>query len=309
MAMSEKCFMIEDKGKEYGSYIKSGEFIWFLRETGSAESRRGTIVFLQGAPTQSYSYRVVMSEMSGYGFHCFAPDWIGFGFSDKPQPGYGFDYTEKEFHEEFNKLLDVLGGQISFFPRCSVVYLAVSSATLSQAFCQEGLGLSRLSSHLSRPMSCCCHCQLESGLSCQHHVFSSIATNLASWCGMLSLVISCTLLKGINHQFTPSAIIIRKTFMLFICETSKGQSYLVELDEHQATMKHVYHGLWKYSVGFVPFDTMKNQFLATGDAVKIIFSDVDNGYLLTTIAAEGGLPEGIMLVVSTSGNGIKILAN
>ncbi|KAM4100482.1 hypothetical protein ACJW30_05G072200 [Castanea mollissima] len=119
MAMSEKCFMIEDKGKEYGSYIKSGEFIWFLRETGSAESRRGTIVFLQGAPTQSYSYRVVMSEMSGYGFHCFAPDWIGFGFSDKPQPGYGFDYTEKEFHEEFNKLLDVLGGQISFFPRCS----------------------------------------------------------------------------------------------------------------------------------------------------------------------------------------------
>ncbi|KAM4100448.1 hypothetical protein ACJW30_05G069800 [Castanea mollissima] len=31
--------------------------------------------------------------MSGYGFHCFAPDWLGFGISDKPQPGYGFDYT------------------------------------------------------------------------------------------------------------------------------------------------------------------------------------------------------------------------
>jgi pimeloyl-ACP methyl ester carboxylesterase len=31
--------------------------------------------------------------MSDAGFHCFAPDWIGFGFSDKPQPGYGFDYT------------------------------------------------------------------------------------------------------------------------------------------------------------------------------------------------------------------------
>ena len=33
------------------------------------------------------------------------------------------------------------------------------------------------------------------------------------WCGMLLLVISCTLLKGINHQFTPCAIILRKTFM------------------------------------------------------------------------------------------------
>ena len=46
---------------------------------------------------------------------------------------------------------------------------------------------------------------------------------------------------------------------LFICDTGKeGQSYLVELDEHQATMKHVYQGLWKQSLGVMPFDTMKN---------------------------------------------------
>uniref|UniRef100_A0A9I9DT91 AB hydrolase-1 domain-containing protein n=1 Tax=Cucumis melo TaxID=3656 RepID=A0A9I9DT91_CUCME len=86
-------YRIEDKGKEYGSYVKSGKLRWFVRETGSAKSRRGTIVFLHGAPTQSYSYRVVMSELAAFGFHCFAPDWIGFGFSDKPQPGYGFNYT------------------------------------------------------------------------------------------------------------------------------------------------------------------------------------------------------------------------
>nr|GMD28178.1 haloalkane dehalogenase [Ipomoea batatas] len=53
--------------------------------------------------------------MADYGFHCFAPDWIGFGFSDKPQSGYGFDYTEKEFHEQFDKLLDVLGIASPFF--------------------------------------------------------------------------------------------------------------------------------------------------------------------------------------------------
>ncbi|XP_007023283.2 PREDICTED: haloalkane dehalogenase [Theobroma cacao] len=113
--VGQMLYRIEDKGKEYGSYIKSGKFRWFVRETGSPQSRRGTVVFLHGAPTQSYSYRVVMSQMSDAGFHCFAPDWIGFGFSDKPQPGYGFDYTEKEFHEELDKLLDVLGVKSLFF--------------------------------------------------------------------------------------------------------------------------------------------------------------------------------------------------
>ncbi|XP_078443256.1 alpha/beta-Hydrolases superfamily protein [Wolffia australiana] len=99
---------IEDKGKDYGSYVKSGKFVWFVRETGSSKNSRGTIVFLHGAPAQSFSYRVVMAQMAEAGFHCFAPDWIGFGFSDKPQPGYGFDYTEKEFHEELERLLAVL---------------------------------------------------------------------------------------------------------------------------------------------------------------------------------------------------------
>ncbi|KAL2479071.1 alpha/beta-hydrolase superfamily protein [Forsythia ovata] len=113
--VGQMLYRIEGKGKEYGSYIKAGGFRWFVRETGSPESRRGTIVFLHGAPTQSYSYRVVMSQMADAGFHCFAPDWIGFGFSDKPQAGYGFDYTEKEFHEAFDKLLDVLGVASPFF--------------------------------------------------------------------------------------------------------------------------------------------------------------------------------------------------
>ncbi|XP_024928890.3 uncharacterized protein LOC107407800 [Ziziphus jujuba] len=113
--VGQMLYRIEDKGREYGSYVISGKFRWFVRETGSAKSRRGTIVFLHGAPTQSYSYRNVMSELSELGFHCFAPDWIGFGFSDKPQPGYGFDYTEKEFHEELDRLLGVLGIESPFY--------------------------------------------------------------------------------------------------------------------------------------------------------------------------------------------------
>ncbi|XP_020080737.1 uncharacterized protein LOC109704408 isoform X1 [Ananas comosus] len=106
--VGQMLYRIEDKGKEYGSYVKSEKLRWFVRETGSVDNPRGTIVFIHGAPTQSYSYRVVMSQMAEIGYHCFAPDWIGFGFSDKPQPGYGFNYTEEEFHSALDKLLDVL---------------------------------------------------------------------------------------------------------------------------------------------------------------------------------------------------------
>ncbi|CAI9113956.1 OLC1v1037518C1 [Oldenlandia corymbosa var. corymbosa] len=113
--VGQMLYRIEDKGREYGSIVKSGGLRWFVRETGSRDSRRGTIVFLHGAPTQSYSYRVVMAQMADSGFHCLAPDWIGFGFSDKPQPGYGFNYTEKEFHDGFDKLLDVLAVTAPFF--------------------------------------------------------------------------------------------------------------------------------------------------------------------------------------------------
>lgn len=31
--------------------------------------------------------------MAKEGYHCYAPDWLGFGFSEKPQPEYDFAYT------------------------------------------------------------------------------------------------------------------------------------------------------------------------------------------------------------------------
>ncbi|PVH35940.1 hypothetical protein PAHAL_7G313100 [Panicum hallii] len=123
MAMSARCSTdspccvqrIEDKGREYGSYVRSGDFRWFVREIGSSDARRGTIVFLHGAPTQSFSYRVVMAQMADAGYHCFAPDWIGFGFSEMPQPGYGFDFKEEEFHKAFDDLLGTLNITEPFF--------------------------------------------------------------------------------------------------------------------------------------------------------------------------------------------------
>lgn len=100
---------IENKGREYGSYKRAGEYSWFVREKGSHEAKNGTIIFLHGAPIQSYSYRVVLEKMAEAGYHCYAPDWLGYGFSERPQPVYDFAYTEEAYHEEFDKLLNRLG--------------------------------------------------------------------------------------------------------------------------------------------------------------------------------------------------------
>ena len=78
---------------------------------------------------------------------------------------------------------------------------------------------------------------------------------------------------------------------LFSCGTSEeGESYLTEWNECDGAIKRVYNGLWKWSVGVVQFDTMKNQLLATGDEFQIKFWDMDDVNILTTTAAEGGLP-------------------
>ncbi|XP_011073420.1 topless-related protein 4 [Sesamum indicum] len=106
---------------------------------------------------------------------------------------------------------------------------------------------------------------------------------------------------------------------LFSCGTNKdGESYIVEWNESEGAVKRTYLGLGKRSVGVVQFDTTKNRFLAAGDEFKIKYWDMDNVNLLITIDADGGLPaspcirfskEGTLLAVSTSENGVKVLAN
>lgn len=106
---------------------------------------------------------------------------------------------------------------------------------------------------------------------------------------------------------------------LFSCGTSKeGESFLVEWNESEGAIKRTYQGFRKRSMGVVQFDTTRNRFLAAGDEFVIKFWDMDNTNLLTTVEGDGGLPasprlrfnkDGSLLAVSTSDNGIKILAN
>ncbi|XP_059461310.1 protein TOPLESS-RELATED PROTEIN 2-like [Corylus avellana] len=106
---------------------------------------------------------------------------------------------------------------------------------------------------------------------------------------------------------------------LFSCGTSKeGESHLVEWNESEGAIKRTYSGFRKRSLGVVQFDTTRNRFLAAGDAFQIKFWDMDNTNMLIAVDADGGLlassrlrfnKEGSLLAVTTSDNGIKILAN
>ncbi|KAL5228439.1 hypothetical protein ABZP36_016704 [Zizania latifolia] len=106
---------------------------------------------------------------------------------------------------------------------------------------------------------------------------------------------------------------------LFSCGTSKdGDSYLVEWNESEGSIKRTYSGFRKKSSGVVQFDTAQNHILAAGEDNQIKFWDVDSTNMLSYTEADGGLPslprlrfnkEGNLLAVTTMDNGFKILAN
>eukprot|EP00271_Cylindrocystis_brebissonii_P001229 TRINITY_DN11555_c0_g1_i1.p1 TRINITY_DN11555_c0_g1~~TRINITY_DN11555_c0_g1_i1.p1 ORF type:complete len:417 (+),score=63.29 TRINITY_DN11555_c0_g1_i1:113-1363(+) len=81
------------------------QFRWFYTEEGDATKK--TVLLLHGLPSQCFSYRKVLPVLSD-DFHVVAADWIGFGFSDKPQPKYGFNYTIEEYSLALASLVDAL---------------------------------------------------------------------------------------------------------------------------------------------------------------------------------------------------------
>ncbi|XP_031279553.1 protein TOPLESS-like [Pistacia vera] len=105
---------------------------------------------------------------------------------------------------------------------------------------------------------------------------------------------------------------------LFSCGTTEdGQSFLVEWDESEGSIKRNYQGLRNDSLSVVQFDTTKDLYLAAGDDHMIKIWDMDKVELLTTIDADGGLPAnphirfnkpGSLLACIANENRIKILA-
>lgn len=77
--------------------IKVGELEWFYR---LAEPIGRTdllpVLLLHGLPSQSYSWRNIMPALAAQGTKAIAPDWIGYGFSAKPEKRE-FAYTPDAF--------------------------------------------------------------------------------------------------------------------------------------------------------------------------------------------------------------------
>ncbi|KAL6959242.1 hypothetical protein U1Q18_041539 [Sarracenia purpurea var. burkii] len=78
---------------------------WFCVESGSIENP--SIILTHGFPSQAYSYHKVLPILSK-DYHAIGFDWLGFGFSDKPQPRYGFDYTLAKYVSSLESLLNEL---------------------------------------------------------------------------------------------------------------------------------------------------------------------------------------------------------
>ncbi|MBD1928027.1 alpha/beta fold hydrolase [Trichocoleus sp. FACHB-90] len=90
--------------------IKVGSLEWFYREENPlGRTDRLPVVLLHGLPSQSYSWSGVMPALAEKGYKAIAPDWIGFGFSAKPDKR-DFAYTPDAFInalEEFIKNLKI----------------------------------------------------------------------------------------------------------------------------------------------------------------------------------------------------------
>ncbi|PSQ76789.1 MAG: alpha/beta hydrolase [Bacteroidetes bacterium QH_8_67_23] len=72
------------------------------------EGRGAPVVFLHGNPTWSFLWRHLIGRLSRNGFRCIAPDYLGFGLSEKP-PLTGFSYQPSAHAACVERLIEGLG--------------------------------------------------------------------------------------------------------------------------------------------------------------------------------------------------------
>jgi pimeloyl-ACP methyl ester carboxylesterase len=88
--------------------ISVGSLEWFIREATPDNPRdKLPVLLLHGFPSQSHSWTVIMPELANVGYHAIAPDWIGFGFSSRPEKN-DFAYTPEAFIKALSDLIEEL---------------------------------------------------------------------------------------------------------------------------------------------------------------------------------------------------------
>ncbi|PMB06012.1 hydrolase, partial [Fischerella thermalis CCMEE 5196] len=65
------------------------------------------ILLLHGLVSQSYSWRKILPALAQQGTKAIAPDWIGFGFSSKPEKR-DFAYTPDAFVTALERFIQAL---------------------------------------------------------------------------------------------------------------------------------------------------------------------------------------------------------
>ncbi|TVU53722.1 MAG: alpha/beta fold hydrolase [Arthrospira sp. PLM2.Bin9] len=87
--------------------IKAGKFDWFYREINREVIDKPPILFLHGLISQSYSWTVIMEEVGEKGYRAIAPDWLGSGYSEKPDKR-DFPYTPDAYIQALEEFLNAL---------------------------------------------------------------------------------------------------------------------------------------------------------------------------------------------------------
>ena len=86
--------------------IQVGKLEWFYRST-EIETDKPPVLLLHGLPAHSYTWRGVMNCLSEVGYSTIAPDWIGCGFSEKPDRR-NFAYSPEAFLTALGDLIAAL---------------------------------------------------------------------------------------------------------------------------------------------------------------------------------------------------------
>jgi len=98
-----------------GRHVQTSAGRIFVREDGTENS--GTpVVLLHGVPVSSYIWRGVLPHLAASGLRAAAPDLMGMGLSDRPDPET-FDYSFKGLSHNLEQTIDALD--------CERVHLAV----------------------------------------------------------------------------------------------------------------------------------------------------------------------------------------